>query len=144
MVAIGCTWLLSSVFPLISSFLILLISFSFINLGLVALFSSLSLSSSPQPLSTTSSSTPHVQSCTAPTPNFPLLFIFHNPHYSLHLDPVWLGWTAGGSPHYLVVVWDISASGTETETTHSLCCGFGRKISVKLLLVAALFAVPSD
>lgn len=117
-------------------------------LGPVALSSGLSFSSSPQPFPTTTScSAPHVQYCAAPTPPFPLLLIFHNPlslHYSLHLKTVRLGRTAGGSPHSFVLVQDLSASGTETETTHSQCCGFGRKIFVELLPVSALWAVPSD
>lgn len=108
-------------------------------LGLVALSSSLSFFSSPQTLPTLSSSAPHVQHCAAPTPPYPLFL-----HYSLHLDPVRLGQTAGGSPHALLLVQDISASGTETETTNFLSCGFGRKVFVKLLPVAAPWVAPSD
>lgn len=77
----------------------------------------------------------------------PLLHIFHNLfslHSSLHLDPVWLGQTTSGSPHSLLLVWDLSASETEAETTHSLCCGFGKKIFVKFLPVLAPCAAPSD
>lgn len=97
-------------------------------LGLVALSSSLSFSYSPQTLPTFSSA-PHMQHCAAPTlpPPFPLLRTPLPLHYSLHLDPVQLGQTAGGSPHSLLLVQDLSASGTETETTHSQCCGLGGK-----------------
>lgn len=101
----------------------------------------------PSVLLPTSSSAPHVQSYLASTHPFLLLRIFHNLfplHSSLHLDPVWLGRTTSGSPHSLLLVRDLSASETETETTHSLCCGFGKKIFVKFLPVLAPCAVPSD
>lgn len=83
----------------------------------------------------------------APPSFSPLLHIFPNLfslHPSLHLDPVWLGRTTSGSPHSLLLVRDLFAPETETETTHSLCCGFGKKIFVKFLPVLAPCAVPSD
>lgn len=111
-------------------------------LGLVALSSSLSFSSSPQTLPTFSSA-PHMRHSAAPTfpPPFSPSFAPLPLHYSLHLDPVQLGQTAGGSPHSLLLVQDLSASGTETETTHSQCCGFGRKVFVKLLPVSTLWVL---
>lgn len=136
-IPIGCIWLLSSALFLLSASLDLILFSSFAYTHFIFSF---------KDLLPTSFSAPHVQSCSPPSP-FPLLLIFHNLfplHSSLHLDPVWLGWTTSGSPHSLLLVRDLSASGAETETTHSLCCGFGRKIFVKFLPVLAPCAVPSD
>lgn len=140
-IAIGCIWLLSSVFFLLFSSLDLILFSSFHKQP--HYFSTSRLSFSPQ----FSSPPLPVQSFSASTHPFPLLCIFHNLfplHPSFHLDPVWLGRTTSGSPYSLLIVRDLSASGTETETTHSLCCGFGKKIFVKFLPVLAPCAVPSD
>lgn len=137
MIARGCIWLLSSVFFLLSTSLDLILFSSFCKqphyFSTSRLFTSVLLS--------TSSSAPHVQSYSAFTHPFPSLRTFHNIFpliSSLHLDPVWLGWTT------ILLVRDLSASRTETETTHLLCCGFGEKIFVKFLPVLAPCAVPSD
>ena len=144
-VAIGCAWLLSSVVSPVPFYLSdswthsLLLLLDLLHCLLVHLcpFPTTTSSSSS---SSSSSSAPHVQHCAAPTPpfHFPLLLPLYPSTTPLHLDPVRLGRTAGGSPHSLLLVQDLSASGTETETTHSQCCGFGRKIFVKLLPVSAL------
>lgn len=137
-IAIGCIWLLSSVLFLLSASLDFILFSSFASTHFIFSF---------KYLLPTSSSAPHVQSYSLPPVPYPLLLIFHNLfpfHSSLHLDPVWLGWTTSGSPHSPLLVRDLSASGAETETTHSLCCGFGRKIFVKFLPVLAPCAVPAD
>lgn len=71
------------------------------------------------PTSSSSSSSPHMCSTVQHPPPLPFSprFYLHpslSLHCSLHLDPKWLGRTAGGSTHVFLLVQDLSASGMET------------------------------
>lgn len=118
------------------------------TLGLVALSSTLRLCSSPQPLPTTSStSAPHVQYCAAPTSPFPLPPIFHNPFIPplQHSTSTRSGWAGPLEGHHtLSYLSSIFLHQGLRQKPHTQCCGFGRKIFVKLLPVFALWAVQCD
>lgn len=136
--------MLSSVFFLLSSSLDLILFSSFRKQP--HYFSASRLSSSPQ-FSSPPLPQPHMCSPIQPPPTFPFALYLPqplSPPLLTPLNPVWLGRTTSGSPHSVLLVRDLSASATETETTHSLCCGFGKKIFVKFLPVLAPCAVPSD
>lgn len=136
-IAIGCIWLLSSVLFLLSASLDLILFSSFANTHFIFSFKN------PLP---TSSSAPHVQSCSA-SPPFPCSLSSTTSFPSTpHSTSTRFGWAGPleGSPHSLLLVRHLSASGAETETTHSLCCGFEQKIFVKFLPVLAPCAAPSD
>lgn len=143
-IAKGCIWLLSSVFLLLSSSLST--SFSvppFANSHIIFLLQdSLHLSSPPHLFLS-----PTCAVLFSLHPPFPFCSVCSqplSPPLSLHFNPVWLGRTTSGSPHPLLLVWDLSASESEIEATHSLCCGFGKRIFVKFLPVLAPCAGPPD
>lgn len=100
-IAIGCTWLLSPVVPPVSLFLKLLVSLShyplpLISLGLVVFEFEILLftSNSPHP----PPPQPHMCSTVQHSSSFPIRYPITPLTLlcSLHIDPAWLGRTAGG------------------------------------------------
>lgn len=150
---VGCTWLLSPVVPLVSSFLSN-------SLGLILFSSSLLLDWLHCPLLCASAlhlsppSPPHpqpqphmystVQHPPHPSPSPP---IFHNPFIPplQHSTSTRSGWAGPLEGHHtLSYLSRIFLHQGLRQKPHTQCCGFGRKIFVKLLPVFALWAVQCD